>query len=120
MRRTGPTSIVTRRLIEALRKASRLNNAPVWGRVAEILSKPTRSRPAVNLSRIERYARDGEMIVVPGKVLGSGAISKKVTIAALGFSEQALVKIKAAGARAVTLEEAVRENPSGRNTRIIV
>ena len=120
MRRTGPTNIVARRLIEALKKASRLHNAAVWARVADDLAKPRRSMAAVNLSRIERHAREGEMVVVPGKVLGSGTLTKKVPIAALAFSEQALVKIKAAGARAITLEEAVRENPSGRNTRIIV
>ena len=119
-RRTGPTNIVLRKLVDELVRAGKRNNARVWIRVAEILSGPTRRRPAVNLSKIERYAREGEMIVVPGKVLGSGALTKKVTIAAYAFSESALRKIRESGAEAITLAEAVRRNPSGSNTRIIV
>jgi len=120
VRRTGPTNILVRKLITDLKKASRLNNAGVWRSVAEILEKPSRNRPAVNLSKIERYSREGEMIIVPGKVLASGKLTKKVTIAAIAFSEQALRKIKSIGARAITIEEAMRINPSGSNTRIIV
>ncbi len=119
MRRTGPTNVVVRKLIDSLRKESRINNAPVWRRVAELLERPTRNRVEVNLGRIERHAREGEMIIVPGKVLGSGRLSKKVTIAALAFSEQALMKIKESGGRAITIADALRENPRGRNTRII-
>ncbi|MCE4603841.1 MAG: 50S ribosomal protein L18e [Aeropyrum sp.] len=120
MRRTGPTNIIARKLITALRKASKEHNAPVWDRVAEVLERPTRRRPAVNVSKINRYAREGEMVIVPGKVLGAGVLDKRVTVAALSFSMQALVKIKLAGGRAVTLEEALRENPRGTNTRIII
>ena len=120
MSRTGPTSLVARKLIDQLRRAAKTYNAPAWGRVAEILAKPARSRPQVNLSKINRYAKEGEMVVVPGKVLGAGKLEKKVTIAAYAFSESAIVKIKAAGGRAITLEQAVRENPSASKVRIIV
>ncbi|MCE4599362.1 MAG: 50S ribosomal protein L18e [Desulfurococcales archaeon] len=120
MRRTGPTSILTRKLIVRLRKKARDTGAAAWLRVAELLEKPTRTRPAVNLSKINRHAVEGEMILVPGKVLGSGILEKKVTIAALGFSEKALLKIKASGSRAITLEAAMDENPTAKRTRIII
>ncbi len=120
MKRTGPTNIVLRKMIDRLYKASKTYNAPAWARVAELLSRPTRRRVAVNLSKINRYAEEGEMVVVPGKVLGAGTLEKKVTIAAYSFSATALEKIRASGSRAITLEEAVRENPRASRVRIIV
>lgn len=120
MKRTGPTNILARKLADELRKAARRNKAPVWEAVAEYLVKPTRRKVEVNLSKINRYAEEGEMVIVPGKVLGGGLLEKKVTIAAFSFSESALEKIKAAGSRALTLTQALRENPEGKKTRIIV
>lgn len=121
MSRTGPTSIVTRKLVDELRHVSRVYGSRAWRRVAEILEeRPRRRMVVVNVSKINRYAREGEMIVVPGKVLGAGVLEKRVTVAALSFSEQALVKIKLAGGRAITLRQAASENPRGKNIRIIV
>lgn len=120
MKRTGPTNKLLRRLVREAYKTGRDNKAAAWVRVAELLDRPTRKRVAVNLSKINRYAREGEMVVVPGKVLGAGFLEKKVTIAAFSFSATALAKIKQAGARAITLREALRENPKARNVRIIV
>lgn len=87
--------------------------------MAELLSRSSRRRVAVNLSKISRYAGDGEIVVVPGKVLGSGTLTKKVTIAALSFSLTALEKIKSSGGRALTIRDLLKENPSGRGVRII-
>ncbi len=120
MKRTGPTNKMLRYMIRQIYKTGRDNGARAWVYAAKLLDKPTRKRIAVNLSKINRYARDGEMVVVPGKVLGAGLLEKKVTIAALSFSKSALMKIKAAGARAITLQQAIAENPKARNVRIIV
>ncbi len=120
MKRTGPTSLVTRKLIGKLRKAAKTGNAAIWLAVAEILERPTRRRPAVNLSKINRYAREGEIVVVQGKVLGAGKLEKKVTVAALGFSKQALIKIKEAGGEAMTIQDLLERNPRGSGARIIV
>jgi len=121
LKRTGPTSIVTRKLVDELKRVSSVYGGRAWRRVAEILEERSGRRGvAVNVSKINRYAREGEMVVVPGKVLGAGVLEKKVTVAALSFSEQALVKIRLAGGRAITLRQAVNENPRGKNVRIIV
>ncbi len=120
MKRTGPTNIILRKLADEIEKVGKRNNAGVWIRVAELLRKPTRSRVEVNLSKINRYSREGEMIVVPGKVLGGGFLEKKVVVAAFSFSQSALEKIKISGSTAVTLADAVKMNPKGSNTRIIV
>lgn len=120
MKRTGPTNVVARRLADDLVEAARRNNAPVWRLVAEYLVEPTRRRVEVNLSKINRYAEEGEMVVVPGKVLGGGFLEKKVTVAAFSFSETALEKIKSSGSQAITLAQALQVNPEGRRVKVIV
>lgn len=103
-----------------LRDAARSNNARIWDRVAELLDRPKSRRVEVNLAKIARYAKDGSIIVVPGKVLGSGNLDAKITIGAFSFSESALNKIVASGSKALTLSEVVRMNPKGSGVRIIV
>ena len=82
-----------------------------WAKaVAKTLSKSRRNRPQVNLSRINRYATD-ETIIVPGKVLGTGIFDKKVTVAALEFSNTAREKINSTG-KAVSIPELIKSKPS--------
>ncbi len=119
MRRTGPTSIVTRRIIRELRRIASENKAAVWRRVAEELEKPRRQRRAVNISRINRYTVEGDIIVVPGKVLGAGNLDHTVTVAALGFTKTALEKITASGGKALSIQDLARSNPKGSGIKIV-
>lgn len=105
-------------LIADLKAATRNGGGDVWGDVAERLEKPRRSHAEVNLGRIERYAREDETVVVPGKVFGSGALRKEVTVAAVDFSGSAETKIDQVG-EAVPLEEALENNPDGADVRVI-
>jgi large subunit ribosomal protein L18e len=105
-------------LIADLKSAARSSGADVWGDVAERLEKPRRTHAEVNLGRIERYAEEDETVVVPGKVLGSGVLSKDVTVAAVDFSGTAQTKIDQVG-ETVRLEQAVANNPEGANVRVI-
>ncbi len=114
--KTNPRLI---RLIKTLRKASNKNNAKIWKVVAEKLAKPTRRRVEVNISKINRYAKENETIVVPGKVLGAGKLEKRVVVAAYAFSESAKRIIKEAGGEAITIEELLERNPKGSNVRIM-
>ncbi|MCW1296588.1 MAG: 50S ribosomal protein L18e [Candidatus Parvarchaeota archaeon] len=102
-------------LIDELKK----NEARIWKRLAKELEKPRRSRREVNISKIERYTKEGEVIVVPGKVLGSGTLRHKVTIAAFSFSKEASEKIKNAGGKIIDLKQLIKENPKGTGVRII-
>lgn len=56
---------------------------------------------------------------MPGKVLGSGAVSLPVTVAALDFSEAAMSKIVGANGTCMTIEDLVRDNPKGSRVRIL-
>jgi len=106
-------------LISSLKEQSREKGSDIWRDIALRFEKPSRSWAEVNLSRLERYAQEGDIIVVPGKVLGAGSINKKLTVAAYRFSGSAAKKIEAAGGRQLTIPELVREAPSGRDVRIM-
>jgi len=77
-------------------------------KVYDIASRPRRRRVVVNLSKIEKCAKDNDSILVPGKVLGVGRIGKKISICAVEFSADALVKLKGAGCSIVGVEEILK------------
>ena len=119
MKRTGPTNPLLQELIGELKKRSNEQSVNLWKRIALDLEKPTRQRRIVNLSKINRYTKENEIIVVPGKVLGSGMLNHKLTISAYQFSDQAKDKIEKAGAKIITLLELSKEKPDGKKLRII-
>ena len=106
-------------LIQDLKKKSWENEAPIWRDIAKRLEKPTKARIAVNLSRIDRYANANDTVLVPGKLLAAGAITKPVKIAAYGFSASAMEKIQAAGGECLSIESLVETNPKGTNVKIM-
>lgn len=118
-KRTGPTNPILQNLIHELKKRSSEQSVNLWKRIALDLEKPTRQRRAVNLSRINRYTKENEIIVVPGKVLGSGILNHKLTVAAYQFSQGALEKLQKAGANTTSLLELSKESPNGKKIRII-
>lgn len=118
-KRTGPTNLYLKQLIDTLKKKSVELNAPIWKTIAKKLEKSTRQKIEVNLSRIERYANDGDIVIVPGVVLSSGQLTKPVNIAAWRFSSTAVKKIENAKGKCLTIEELIKENPKGSNVKII-
>jgi len=106
-------------LIRLLKKKSRENEAAIWRDVAESLSRPKRGRIAVNVSRINRYTKKSDEVVVPGKVLGAGLITHPVKVAALDFSEQARLKILKAKGKCLSMPDLIKLNPKGSNVKII-
>ncbi|MDD5086336.1 MAG: 50S ribosomal protein L18e [Candidatus Nanoarchaeia archaeon] len=116
---TGPTNKSLNELITELRKSSNSHNSNLWKRIADELSRPTRQRRVVNLSSINRNTKENENIIVPGKVLATGELDHKVTIAAWQFSGQALDKIKKSNSKAILIKELIKEKPDGKGIRII-
>ena len=108
------TDLQKRKLISNLTK-TKVN---VWKRIANELEKSTKKMPSVNIFKINKYVREGEIAVIPGKVLSVGNLNKKLTIAAFKFSDAALEKINKTG-KALTLEQALKQNPKGQKVRII-
>ena len=117
--RTGTTNPILKSLIQDLKKKSLEQKVNLWKRIALDLEKPTRNRRVVNLSRIDRFTKEDEIIVVPGKVLGSGTLNHKLTISAFKFSESAKNKILENGSKILPLEELSNEDPKGKRIRVI-
>lgn len=107
------------KLIESLKTAAIENKVPLWKRIATELESPSRNKRELNVYKIEKFAKEGEIVVVPGKVLGSGALSKKITVAALSFSNSALDKIKSNKGEAITIADLLAKNPQGSKVRIM-
>ncbi len=118
-KRTGPSNEYLVQLIQELKKSSTTNKADIWDRIAEDLSKSTRTRREVNLSTINRSTSANEVIVVPGKVLGAGAVDHSVTVAAFAISAGARQRIIDAKGKVITIMELVKQHPNGKNVRII-
>ena len=80
-------------MIKDLKQASKKNEAPIWSRLAELARKSSSSKRVVNLSRINNTTKDNDVLFVPGKVLGTGNISHKITLSSFSMSVTAAKKI---------------------------
>jgi len=117
---TGPTNKQLRMLARFLKKAAVVNSANIWKVVAEYVERPRRQRVVVNVGRLNRVAGDGDVVVVPGKLLGGGKLYKKVVVAAVNVSPKAAQKILEAGGEVLTLPELVKKFPKGSGVKIVV
>jgi large subunit ribosomal protein L18e len=118
MKQPTKTNSYLKQLVQDLYKMSTEQKTQVWRRVADDLMVPTRHRHLVNVFKLGLYSKDGDVIVVPGKVLGTGDIGHKVTVAAFGFSKSAVDKIKNAKGSVMTIPELVQKNPKGKDVRV--
>ncbi|MCF2135631.1 MAG: 50S ribosomal protein L18e [Candidatus Thorarchaeota archaeon] len=119
MVRSGSTDPNTRALLNLLRKTSTKHSVKIWKRVAELIARPARKRAVVNIGKIDRYTKDGDIIVIPGKVLGAGVLTHKVTVAALNASATARSIIVGAGGSLISIDELLTKIPAGSGVTII-
>ena len=106
-------------LIRTLRKESYAQEAGIWKTIAVEMERPTRSKRVVNVSRLNRFTKENETIIVPGKVLGSGSLDHSVIVAAFSFSQSAKDQITKAKGKCMTIAELLKQNPKGKDVRII-
>jgi large subunit ribosomal protein L18e len=118
-KRTGPSNEHTQQLIIGLKKIALKEKSALWKRVASDLERATRQRRIVNIYKLDKYAKEGETIIVPGKVLGVGELTHKLNVAAFTFSQQAVAKINEAGGQTLAISELLKQNPKGKNVRIL-
>ena len=105
--------------IDELRKASRENDAPIWKSIAKKLEGPSRNWPVVNISKIEHIVSKNGKAIIPGKIMGSGTLSKKVTVSAYSFTKSAVEKIEGAGGKCMIYNEFIKKNPTGKDVLVI-
>ena len=105
--------------ITNLKDASRKNEAPLWRSVALRLEGPSQNWPSVNISKLEYNVDKNSKVVIPGKLLGAGTITKKMTVTAYSFSQTAVEKIEAAGGKCLSYSDFIKSNPKGTNVMVI-
>ncbi len=87
--------------------------------VAKILAMPRKKWASANLSDIDKLVKEGEKVFVPGKVLSSGELTKKVKIISWNASEKAIEKIKSSKSEFIYLQEELKTNKDLKGVRII-
>ena len=105
--------------IDTLVKVSRENSSAMWRDIAERLSGGSRRYDSINVGKINRLSNDGDIVIVPGSVLESGIINKKVTLSALKISKSAMEKLQKSGSSFKPIKQFATENPKVKNPKIL-
>ena len=105
------------KVIETIIAAKKEEN---WKEVAGILSSSRKNKININLDKINKNAKQGEKILIPGKVLSMGDIDKKINVIALGFSEKAREKLLKAKCEVSIILHEIKKNPGAKGIRILI
>jgi large subunit ribosomal protein L18e len=109
---------VLRSSIILLQRKGRGADAPIWKEAAKALASGNATWTEVNLARLDRLG-EASAIFVPGKVLGTGNVGKKLNVGAFSFSASAKWKIEQAGGKTFTVEEFVKKYPEGSGVALV-
>lgn len=102
-----------------LRKASKETKAPLWKDLERRLLNSRSNRREVNLDKLSKFTKEGDVIIVPGKLLGAGNLGHSVIVFAYSVSELASRKVKEAGGQILALGDLVEKYPHGSGVKII-
>ena len=105
-------------LVKEFRQASKKNKAPIWAKLADLAIKPSSMR-VVNLTRINKVTKNNDVLFVPGKVLGTGNISHKITLCSFSISTTAAKKIIQSGGEILRYSDMLKKYPTGKNVMLI-
>jgi large subunit ribosomal protein L18e len=86
---------------------------------AKHLAMPVKRWAELNLDQIDRMSKENEVLFVPGKILSSGELSKKLKIVAWNASEKAKQKMKDSKVEFVEILEEIKKNPELKDLRLI-
>ena len=113
------TSQVVIRMARELKKASVKNDAPIWAKLAKYALKPSAARRDINLKRIGQLTREGDVVVFPGKVLGTGDVPHRITLCPFSISSPAAAKIVSRGGSIITHGDLIEQNPTGKGVVLL-
>ncbi len=113
------TNQVVIRMAKDLKKASIKNDAPIWAKLAEYALKPSIARRDINLKRIGQLTKENDIVVCPGKVLGTGIFSHKITLGSFSISNSAANKIIDNGGKLISFSDLIEQNPTGKGVLLL-
>jgi large subunit ribosomal protein L18e len=102
-----------------LERAGRGKDEKFLGNISRLMGKPRKNLASVNLSKLDRITKNGEVIVVPGKLLGTGSLDHKLEIYSFGASKAAVVGVEKSGGSISPILEIAKKHPKGTGVRII-
>ena len=88
-----------------------------WKEVASILAGPRKKRKNANLNDLEKCS--SQNVIVCGKVLSDGEISKKLRVCALSFSQKGKEKLLKAGCELSTILEEINKNKDAKGVLVL-
>jgi large subunit ribosomal protein L18e len=112
--RTGPTNKETKSIAIMLERHGRKSRKKIFTEISEKLLKPSRKRACVNIFKLNEIAKTvgDKVLVVPGKVLASGDVEKKIEVACLSCSASAKKKIESMNGKVIRLKEITGISPN--------
>ncbi len=113
------TNQIVIQMVKTLRGASKKNNAPIWEKLAEMALKPTRAKRTINLGQLDKFVADNDVVIVPGKVLGTGSLSHKISICSFSISTTGAKKITESGGKILDISQIIKNHPTGKGVKII-
>ena len=105
--------------IWSLHNAFKRNKAPIWRALQKELAGPRANRREINVRRLAQITKADEVVIVPGKILGTGSLGHKLTVCAFSISQTAARKITDSGGKVVTFDDLIDKHPDGKGVRII-
>ena len=102
-----------------LKKASKENDAPIWSKMAKQALKPSSARKTININKVGKVTKENDVVVFPGKVLGTGNISHKITLCSFTISNTAADKIIESGGKLINYKEMVEQYPTGKGVTLL-
>lgn len=105
--------------ILTLRMAFKRTKAPLWKDVERRVLNSRRNRREVNVDKLSKFTKNGDVVIVPGKVLGAGNLGHSIIIYAYSISRSASLKISKAGGQILALADFVEKYPHGSGVKII-
>ena len=105
-------------MVKDLKQASKKNEAAIWSKLADLALKPSSTKRTVNLTRINKITKENDVLFVPGKVLGTGNMSHKITLSSFSMSTTAANKIIQSGGNIMVYSDMIKKFPTGKGVKI--
>ena len=104
-----PYNPIKRHTLTLLRQSSKKS----WRLICHYISKQLESHKSqitnVNVSKVSTLTKEGDVILIPGKGLGSGIIDHKIHRGALSFSGVAIEKIRRADGEPLSIQAFIQK-----------
>jgi large subunit ribosomal protein L18e len=90
-----------------------------WIRIVQFISAGKKNYSSINLRELDNKTTPGDTVLVLGKILSSGNLTKKIKIVALSISKGAREKLKETKSEFVHVKDEIIKNPKGEGIKII-